>query len=183
MAAILAVSIFLLATVNAAGVSSSIWVGNPKSVQTGEEGTLKLTLQNMVGDEDVIFRAEVKTDDGNIVTNTNSIEKDYTVPIGTKDTEVLVEYKIPEDAAIDTEYLVVISFKEITSDIIDGGVTIGIAMDTTLPFLVVPELSVEEAPPEKDKISTSLIVIIAIIVIVIILAIVIVKKKRKSEKR
>jgi hypothetical protein len=175
MVLVLAVSIFL-AGAYAAGVSSPIWPGSPQSVQPGEKGTIELTLQNMVGEEDITFRATVKQDDAGIITNKNKIEKDYLVPAGTKDTAIRVEYEIPETAEVGTDYTVILSFQEIGSDRVSGGVSMGIGMDTNLPFKVGPA-GPEQVSEGMNKLTIFLIAIALIVIIVLIIFLV---KKRNQ---
>ena len=53
-------SILTINLVSAFGVSSPVWRGNPLGVSPGKTGTAELTLQNMVGTEDVTVRVILK---------------------------------------------------------------------------------------------------------------------------
>jgi len=181
---LLAMTLLLTSSVIATGVSSPAFPGNPEEVFPGKEGTISLTIQNMASENDVIMRAELKDDPMNIVTNKNEIEKDYDVLAGTKDTEVLVKYKTPENIEIGEEFSVILSFGTVT-DSTSGGVMMGIGMDTLIPFKVVPESPAPPAtsPPaedERQKISSFLLIATTLLLIVILIVIIIRRNKRKA---
>ncbi|MBU0760897.1 MAG: hypothetical protein KJ600_03165 [Nanoarchaeota archaeon] len=87
--------------------------------------------------------------------------------------------KIPNDAVVGTEYTVVIAFKEINTDLVSGGVTMGIAMDTTLPFVVVAEPEQPASSPPGNY-TTLLISLLVIVILVVVIVLVIRKRKQNT---
>ncbi|MBI5804069.1 hypothetical protein HY450_02395 [Candidatus Pacearchaeota archaeon] len=163
--------VFFSTVVNAFGISSSYWRGNPYQIPPGETGTVGLRLQNMGTDEDVTVRARLVG--GGEIANVD--EKDYLVKAGTKDTEVLVEIKIPETDALGTKYVVTVTF-ETLSQTEQGVVSVGTGIDTSFDVLVV------EAPPASSEIEIGTTTWIIVAVIIIILAIFIIWLVRKGKK-
>lgn len=162
--------LFLTAFASAWGVSSSYWdkganEPSPLAIYSGETKTVDLNIQNMVGNEDIVVKAEIKKG-----LEIASLEKDtYSVKLGTSETAPL---KITAPSAIGT-YKVEVEFKTITS----GG-TGGVAMGTgyTVSFDVV----VSEKPEEKPKAAGTLIeVILAVVIIAIAVVTYLIIKKKK----
>lgn len=165
-------AILVLATlVSAWGVSSPYWdkgarEPGPLTITVEEIKIVNINMQNMVGNEDVTVKAEIKQ--GKEIA---SLEKDtYTVKAGTSENAPL---KIIAPETVGT-YKVEIEFKTITS----GG-TGGVAMGTgyTISFDVI----VSEKPKETPKTTGNLILVILIAVIIIITAVVYLIIKRKNQ--
>jgi hypothetical protein len=107
--------ITLLSFVNASGVSSPYWDGNPLQVNPGETRLVNLSLQNMVGSEDIIFEAKLSSE-GNIATLVNSnSDSTYLVPFGSKDIPVTIQIQVPNNAKAGTTYKVDVLLNEVSS--------------------------------------------------------------------
>lgn len=168
LVALLAVAGF----VSSAGVSGPNWPGNPKLVYPGERGEVSLTIQNMVGGEDITFLVSLIQNDGEIV----SVEEgEYEVPFGTKDTEVVLSYRIPDEAPIGTTYTVKMSFDTVLSGA-SSGAAIGTGYEITIPFEV-QDIEPMESPP---VISFGLILVVVVAALALVLAIVLVVKRRSA---
>lgn len=177
----LVLAILLISFASAFGVSSPVWKGNPLPVSPGEMKSVNLTLQNMIGGDDITIKAVLTK--GSEIASVE--EKDYLIKAGTKDTKVQVDVRIPPSVPIDTTYVVTVSFQTVNSGA-GGGVAIGTGIDTSFDVLVVPLAPVEEGEklsPEEGKSTLAYWIIGAIILIVIIIAIVLKKKKKKSFKK
>jgi len=177
----LVLAILLISFASAFGVSSPFWRGNPISVSPGETGSVNLTLQNMIGTEDITVRAVLTK--GSEIASVE--EKDYLIKAGTKDTKVQVDIRIPPSVPVDTSYVVAVSFETVNSGA-GGGVAIGTGIDTNFDVLVVPLTPViekTELSPEEGKSTLVYWVIGAIILIAIAIAIVLKKGKKKSFKK
>lgn len=124
------ITLLTLSFASAYGVSSPYWKGNPLRIAPGDTKEVSITLQNMDA-KDIKINAEI-TRGSDIA----SIQKnEYIVPAGTKNTEILVTVKIPEDVKLNEEYEITISSKEINSGT-TGGVALGVAFETTFEVIV-----------------------------------------------
>lgn len=139
----MAVLILLLGVgiVSSAGVTLPNWEDNPATVNAGQNGEITLYLQNMVGEQDLVFEISYKRNDGDI---TWLDDTEYDVPVGRNDVPVGLNYKIPDDAQIGSEYLVTLSFRSRSPNIY-GGIETGVGMTRSIPFVVVPE-TVQQSP-------------------------------------
>ena len=171
---IMLVLVILLANVVLAfGVSSPVWEGRPLSISPGETKVIKLSLQNMVGDEDLTIRASLS--EGFVIATME--EKDYLVKAGTKDTEIIVTVTIPEDVEIGTEYTLVASFRTVTSGG-GGGVVLGINIGTNMDILVVPEEG--DVAEEPEEVTSSPLMTLAIIAIILLIIIYLLLRRKKK---
>jgi hypothetical protein len=171
---ILKIGIFLASAILIADIAFAFGVASenaPISGAPGETKTAVLWLQNMVSEEDITIKAEI-TKGADIA----SIKGDpvYIVKSGTKDTEVHVKVKIPEDAPIGTIYTITVSFLTVTAGQ-ESGVAFGTGIDKSFQVLVVSEKT--EEPAIKN--STLLLIAAAIIIIIAIVIILLKKKKKK----
>ena len=151
--------------VNAFGVSSSYWKGNPVTIAPGETKIVELTLQNMIGSDDETVRAILIKGD-----SVASFEdQDYTIPIGTKDTKVQILITIPNDAEVGSKYEVIIGFSTGSGNQ-GGAVSLGTGVQTAFDVEVV---GTPTLVPAEEGISKGLIVGILVVVALIIIAVII----------
>ncbi len=175
---LVSLSVILSLNVLAFGVSTPYWENNELVVAPGETKEIHFTLQNMVGAEDVTMKVELL--EGSEIVELTDDNLEYLVPIGTKDTDVNMQIKMPEDAALDTEYTVVLAFKTVQKSQ-EGMVQMGGGMEKS--FKVVARLHAEEPEVQEEAkagLSQMQIFFIAIIVIVILIFI---YKYKKSHKK
>lgn len=181
---ILSLVILMTSFALAFGVSSPYWKENPVPVYPGEEKTIYLGYQNM-GDsvEDLNVRAEISK--GGEIASLSVL--DYFVAANTRDTQVAVIVFVPESAVIGTRYEVTVTSRTVTPGT-EGGVGLGIGMDTTFDVLVVEKpvekqenVPIELAEKNSSTILVAIFVLIAVIVIAIILLVLINSKKKKSK--
>lgn len=171
-------AVLMLSTVMAFGVSSPYWKGNPLTISPGETKIVKINYQNVGADaEDLTVRAEITK--GSEIASLN--KPDYLVKAGTKDTTVEVSVSIPAGVPAGSKYQVTLTSSSVTPGT-EGGVSLGIGMDTTFDVEVVPIPLVvkEELAEEKSDVGILISVCLAIIIITIVLLIV-VRKKRKGK--
>ena len=162
--------LLLISTVSAVAIGLPYWEGNPFVISPGQTGTVNLTIQNMVGEEDITMKAEIIQEN-----EIASLKKDeYFIPIS-RDAQVPIKITIPYNATLNTTHKVKVSFKTVTPSS-EGGVTIGIGIVSTFDVLV--KEGVKEQP--KEKLETKTLIIISIIVLIIIIAIVLKKQKLKK---
>ena len=162
-------SVLLLGIVGAYNIASPVWKGHPLYIAPGDTKTVSITLQNMDEEDETV---QITLKKGSEIASLR--EGEYLVPAKTKDTEILVTITMPEDVRFDTVYEVTLgSTKAVSTS--PGGVTLGLAMDTTFDVLAADVLVSE---PEKTNTTT----IIIAVAIAIVLALIIILGKKKSRK-
>jgi len=161
-------TILSISFVFASGVATPYWKGNPLTISAGKTETVYLTLQNMVGTEDITFRAKIIN--GSEIATIES--KDYLVKAGTRDTQFPVKIKIQANETLNKTYTVTISFNTVAS-LAGGGVALGTGMDTSFDVQIVPETK-EEKPAKLPW-----LLIISILIIIVVIFIIIIKRRKK----
>lgn len=175
---LIALLLLLSPLVSAFGVTAPYWDDNPLIMYPGQTKDFALTLQNMVGNEDMVLKAELVG--GAEIATLVDEELEYLVPFGRKDIKVNLRVEIPEDAPFDKEYTIGVSFKQILEDEgkmvqMAGGVGKYVPVIVRSESEVLPE---EETPvPEEGKeFPTAMVVLL--LVIVVILGYILFKKKK-----
>ena len=158
-----------------AGVSSSYWKENPLMMYPGETKQVELILQNMIGEKEIIYQAEI-VKGIEIARLTDSIH-DYLVPFGRDDIKVYLEISIP-DSSYETNYEIKISFREI-KQVSNGFVQLGAGIVTTIP-VTIKETPSPEQVIEEPRTKTNM-VLIALLIIILAFGIVLLKKKNNNE--
>jgi len=164
--------IAMLSLVNASGVASPYWTENPLILNPGETAIVNLTLQNMVGTDDITFEAKISSEK-NIASITNGgSDMKYLVPIGTKDVPVTVKIEVPSDAKPGESYKINILFNEIS--VSQGGMLhVTSSVSTSFPVQI----------SGKSSSSNYLIwALIGAIILALSLIIVIGKRHKKLKK-
>ena len=100
--------LFFINLVDAISISGIYSNKNPLEISPGESKTIDFILQNMAGDSDVKFEANITR--GFEIARLDDNEVEYLVPLGSNDVKVPVLVKIPREADIGTEYQVKIEF-------------------------------------------------------------------------
>ena len=152
------------------GVTPPYWKDRPLTISPGEEKIVPIILQNMVGERDVILKAE-------IISGKEIAEilypKEYLVPLGRNDIKLNVKIKIPEKTK-ENKYTISISFTEIQKD---EGKMLQIAGSTLVSFPILVQ-------KDEQKSSKSIFLVSAFILIILILALIVliylIKLKKKS---
>jgi hypothetical protein len=176
----LAVFFILLAlsiqTIDALGVTSAYYEGNPLTLYPGETRTVGVSLTNMVGDQNITLVANM-TKGTEIAHLLKPIETQYFVPFGTNN-ELAVDFvvSIPSTASIGTEYSVEITLTTVTSGA-GGGVVMGSSIGKEIPIKVISPTPITE---EKAAFPTWIIIAIIVIVILLIIVLIILSKKKKK---
>jgi len=165
--------------VSAFGVTAPYWDDNPLIMYPGQTRDFALTLQNMVGNEDMVLKAELVT--GAEIATLVDEELEYLVPFGRKDIKVNLRVEIPEDAPFDKEYSIGVSFKQILEDEgkmvqMAGGVGKYVPVIVKSESEVLPEEEEIPIPEEEKGFPTATVVLL--LVIVVILGYIIFKKKK-----
>lgn len=160
--------------VSSAGVSTPYWTDHPAVVSPGQSGEFEMYLQNMVGDQDLVFSLRYEQNDGSI---TSLEQTEYLVPAGRDDVAVKVRYSIPADAQVGQEYNVKIAFNT-RSPGTEGGIETGIGIVRTIPFVVGEQSSLQFGEDRSSPaFSFAVYLIIALIVVALIVYFVMKRKK------
>ena len=88
-------AVILLPLISSSGVATPYWDENPLKMAPGESATVTLSLQNMVGGEDI--NVEIDLIKGSEIARLVDNKQIYTVPFGRKDIPINIELKIPEN--------------------------------------------------------------------------------------
>ena len=170
------VSTFLLVVlsinfISAFGVSSPYWGGHPLEISQGDTKVVVLTLQNMVGDEDVTVEATLES--GSEIASVK--EGRYTIPAKTKDTEVPVTISIPEGVPLNETYSVKVSFQTVDSGK-GGAVALSTAVGTSFDVIVANV-------PKSNQGNNKLIIILLVLGVLVVLGIIIYLLRNKIFNR
>jgi hypothetical protein len=171
--------VFFISFSSAVGVSFPYWEENPAAFPAGSEGEISLLMQN-TGDTDYVFSVSV-SDEAGIV---SLKDKEVEVPAGSDGVPVMLNYAIPEDASVGTEYMVTFSFRGKTPND-QGGIEVqGVGIDRKMPFVVVPK-PVQPSPVTpttgKQKSSAFVYYLIGMLVVAGIVVYFVMRKKKVSE--
>ena len=170
---VLTVFLFLLLTfstslISSAGVVTPYWDENPLKLSPGESTTVQLSLQNMVGNENLAFEAKISG--GNEIATLVDSSNLYLVDFGNRDVPVKVMISVPKNAVVGNKYDVPVSFHEVSSG--EGGMLrLATAFTTKIPVLVVGEQEsvLYGQTPKKNNttwIILGLIILVAVLFIV-----------------
>ena len=170
----------------AAGITSPYWDTKPLTMKPGETVDVELTLQNMVGGDDLTFVGSI-TQGADIVSITDTIQE-YKVPFGEKNVPVHLRVSLPLNALpSDQPRTVAVSFKQITKQ--EGGmVQLGTGIQSTFPVLVeAPPAAAAggESPFSAGSPSNLIVPVIALLAVALIVGIVMARRRiaRKRMRR
>jgi len=149
------------------GVSSPYWEGNPMVLSPGEEYEINLNLQNMIGDDDLLIKAEM-IKGGDIAKIKEGI---YEIKAHTSDTMAPLTIKIPRDILVPQTKRIHIEFKSVTPHE-TGMVTMGTGMSVKFDVLI------QGSPIKREIPWATIIISIGIIIIAIVIIILIRRRKR-----
>ena len=94
--ALVAMLVLILPSAYAFGVTSPYWDTKPLSLHPGESIDFALILQNMVGDQDLTFKAKIVQ--GAEITQLTDPSNIYFVPFGSNDVRVHVRVTVPNES-------------------------------------------------------------------------------------
>ena len=162
IASVFLLSLVLLSLVSAFGVASPYWDDNPLVMARGETKIVNLNAQNMVGDEDVLIKAELIS--GQEIASFE--DNTYLIKAKTSDTKIPLKISIPRDAEPGMAQGVQVTFKTISQN---GGISLGTGMSVSFNVLVSEETIAFDYVPY---------VVACLIILLIIILIVVLKKKK-----
>src|SRR4030042_377011 len=122
--------LILISFISASGIVSPYWKDYPLEMHYGETKIANFVLQNMVGDEEITIKAELKQG-----TDIASLEQDtYTAKIGTSDTIIPIKITIPKDYSKSLQQIQ-LEFKTIKAE--QGGmITLGTGWTTSFNVII-----------------------------------------------
>ena len=167
--------LLVMQNVAAAGITSPYWNGFPLKLLPGESKDIQFGLQNLVGEDNITFRANLIT--GNDVAQITDKNATYLVPAVSKNNYLDLHITIPQSAKIGDKYRVGLSFTTITSGT-GGQLNFGTAYDTYFDVLVQNTSQNTQNSTANTSSNTLYISIGAVIVLLVILAVV--RRKRKE---
>jgi len=159
-------TLVLMNTINASGIVSPYWKDYPLEMNFGETKIANFVLQNMVGNEDITVKAEIKQG-----ADIASLEKDiYTAKAGTSDTIIPVKITIPKDYG---KSLQEIQLEVKTIEAEQGGmITLGTGWTTSFNVII------SEKPISKNFLIGLIIALISITIILVLIILIILLKRR-----
>lgn len=135
--------LLLIPAASAFGVSSPYWTDNPLVMEPGESREVILSLQNMLGGEDMTIQAEMIG--GSEIATIIDSDTVYPVDFGERHVPVTLSIAVPGDAELGSAYSVNIEFKEVKAS--EGSfVGLSTAVATSFPVQVgesAPEVEVQ----------------------------------------
>ena len=167
--------ISLIGIADSFAVGSSYWPGNSLEISPGETKIVELKLQNMVGKDNETVR--VKLDKGGEVASLE--EKDYLVPLGTREIKIPVQVSIPSGTEMGSTHTISISFSSVQGG---GGQGVSLGVAYSIDFDAVVKSKVEPVQEEKGSNLVIISVLVVVILIVLIGIIIVRKRKKKSEE-
>lgn len=157
----------LTALVSAAGIASPYWKDYPLYMNYGETKVVNFNLQNMVGEDDITVKAEIK-EGGDIA----SLETDtYTAKAGTHDTMIPVTITIPKDYDKNLQR-VKLEVTTVASDQ-EGMITLGTTWTTTFNVIL------SDKPVERSSLIGVIIGLVIAILIALVIILFLLKKRRR----
>lgn len=146
---------------SAFGVSAPYWADNPLTMAKGEIKIVNINLQNMVGNEDVAVKAELK--DGSDIAQLTA--DTYTVKAQTSDTMVPLKISIPKETAAGTIKTVKVEFKTIALEN-QGMVNMGTGMSVSFNVIISEETAKQSGTARVIIIVLALLIAITLVILI-----------------
>ena len=158
------------------GVTSPYWDTNPLVMNPGQTQDIQFGLQNLVGDQNITFKATVS--EGSDIAKIIDSNAEYFVPLGRKDVYVNVRVSIPNSAKPGDKYKVTLSFSG-ASNTKGGQLTFGSAFDNSFDVLV-QDKSVTGNSTSSGASGSKTFVYVLVILILIVIAVIFFKKSKNK---
>jgi len=143
----------LIPLASAFGVTSPFWDKRPLVIHPGDEQQLTLVLQNMVGGEDLVFKASVT--EGKDLAKITDADLEYSVPFGSSDVPVNLLISIPKDFPHGNDQKVGVSFTQIVTNQEGKMVQMGGGVKTIIPLQIVPLETSDQATGALVSVSSN----------------------------
>ncbi len=152
--------------VNAAGVSSRYSKNYPLKLAPGESKEFSLNIQNMVGGQDLKFKAEISQ--GKEIAEITDESKEYFVPFGKSDIKVNLKVNAPKKPD-KKEYDVTIKFYPISATENQGMVQIATGLRNQFTVQITEPKEIETKKLQETKSNSVWWVILISLISIIIL--------------
>lgn len=171
--AVALLSLFIIPLILSAGVANSYWDDNPLKLAPGESTTISLRLQNEE-EEQITMETSIDSQIASLVDG-----NEYDVPPNRVSVPVYIDVEIPEDAEIGTEYIILVSFKQVSSG--EGGMLrLSQGITGKVPVEVVGEQE-SELYGEPGEGSNFVWVIITILLLITLFSVSAIRKRKRKE--
>ncbi len=150
------------------GASAPYWDDRPLRLMQGEQEIVEITLQNLVGNEDITLQATIVQ--GNDIAKIVG-PSEINVPFGTRDIVVPIEITIPEQAFAYDTYPVSIGFTPVKGETSDF-VRLSSAIGSSFDVIVEPDPSLEVAQSRGMPIFYGALVMIGLLIGIVGLALI-----------
>lgn len=165
-------SLFIIPLISSAGVANSYWDDNPLKLAPGESATISLRLQNEEK-EQITMMTSINSQIASLAGG-----NEYDVPPDRVSVPVYIDVEIPKDVEIGTEYIILVSFKQVSSE--EGGMLqLSQGITGKVPVKIVGEEE-SELYGTYEEVNPLLYLILGVIVLGIIFFII--KRKTPSKK-
>lgn len=159
-------ALILISFISASGIVSPYWRDYPLEMHFGETKTANFVLQNMVGNEDITVKVELKQG-----TDIASLEKDtYTAKAGTSDTIIPVKITIPKDYGKSLQQIT-LEVKTLAPEQ-EGMITLGTGWTTSFNVII------SEKPISKNLLIGLIIALISVLIVLVLIILVLLLKKK-----
>ncbi len=165
-------SLFIIPLISSVGVANSYWDDNPLKLAPGESATISLRLQNEEK-EQITMMTSINSQIASLAGG-----NEYDVPPDRVSVPVYIDVEIPKDVEIGTEYIILVSFKQVSSK--EGGMLqLSQGITGKVPVEIVGEEE-SELYGTSEEVNPLLYLILGVIVLGIIFFII--KRKTPSKK-
>lgn len=171
--AVALLSLFIIPLISSAGVANSYWDDNPLKLAPGESTTISLRLQNEE-EEKITMGVSINSQIASLVDS-----DEYDIPPDRVSVPVYIDVEIPKDAEIGTEYIILVSFKQVASG--EGGMLqLSQGITGKVPVEVVGEQESELFGKSGGESNFVWVIIIILLLITLFSVSAIRKRKRKK---
>ncbi|MEK6854910.1 MAG: hypothetical protein AABX73_01680 [Nanoarchaeota archaeon] len=176
------VTALLIPNIQALGISSPYWEGNPLEMQPGQTKEISFALTNSIKEE-TDARAIISLTEGSEIAEIVG-NKEYLIPVGSSNQKVNLKITIPKESQIGATYNVKLSLSSVPENK-TANIQIGLNYDVSFPVKIVAE-----SPQKTEDITQTgekprnviLIISIILLLLAVIILIVYLISKRKNNK-
>jgi hypothetical protein len=177
IACALLVLLALSFSINALGITSVYYAGNPLTLQPGQTKTVSLGLSNNAGEQENLTVIANITKGGEIAQLVDK-DKQYTLPFGTNNNVgINVLISAPAGDPVGKQYNIEVTVSTITPG--GSAVVLGSSIGTSIPVTIVSSTG---EIPKKTPLSIQWIVLIILILIILLIIIIAILSKKKKKK-
>ena len=176
---LIVIMLLVIPSVHSMGVTSPYWDTKPLILKPGQSSAVELTLQNMVGGEDITLNAKVI--EGSAIAQITDTIKEYNVPFGEKNVIVHVRVTLPADAnPSDEPRMVGITFSNIPKG---GGEMLQLGTGVQAKFPVIVKVPEPSAAASGSSAAAPVAAIIAIAAVALAVGAILICKRRFQRRK